>query len=60
MICYCKNVNFCYCFLKLFLNFCIVKNLLIKCGLKFFLVKVFGMVLYSVCYLFGGILFEFG
>lgn len=40
MICHCKNVNFRYCFSKLLLNLCIVKNLLIKCGLKFPSAKV--------------------
>lgn len=60
MICHCKNVNFRYCFSKLLLNLCIVKNLLIKCGLKFPSAKVSGTVPYSACYPFGGTLFESG
>lgn len=60
MICHCKNVNFRYCFSKLLWNLCIVKNLLIKCGLKFPSAKVSGTVPYSACYPFGGTLFESG
>lgn len=60
MICHCKNVNFRYCFSKLLWNLCIVKNLLIKCGLKFPSTKVSGTVPYSACYPFGGTLFESG